>query len=97
MAELSRRALIKATGAVGAAILPATLPLDIAKAEDHDAAAQAAAPSAGAVHPPQAPPTTYVFFNTEEAAFIESAVARLIPAGQDTPAALEAAGPTYID
>jgi gluconate 2-dehydrogenase gamma chain len=97
MAELSRRALIKATGAVGAAMLPAALPLDIAKAQGHDAATHAAAPSAGAAQPPRAAPTTYVFFNTEEAAFIEAAVARLIPADHEWPGALEAAVPNYID
>src|SRR6202035_5830081 len=56
-----------------------------------------AAPSASAAQPPRAAPTTYVFFNTEEAAFIEAAVARLIPADREWPGALEAAVPNYID
>jgi len=43
------------------------------------------------------PPITYVFFSTEEAAFIEAAVSRLIPADEQWPGALEAAVPNYID
>jgi gluconate 2-dehydrogenase gamma chain len=40
--------------------------------------------------------TNYVFFNREEAQFIEAAVARLIPTDQD-PGAIEAGVPNYID
>jgi gluconate 2-dehydrogenase gamma chain len=39
----------------------------------------------------------YVFFTAGEAAFIEAAVARLIPADDTGPGALEAEVPTYID
>jgi gluconate 2-dehydrogenase gamma chain len=39
----------------------------------------------------------YVFLNGEEAAFIEAAVARLIPADDKWGGAIEAAVPTYID
>jgi gluconate 2-dehydrogenase gamma chain len=39
----------------------------------------------------------YSFFNPDEASFIEAAVARLIPADETGPGALEAAVPTYID
>lgn len=39
----------------------------------------------------------YVFFTADEAAFVEAAVARLIPADDTGPGALEAAVPTYID
>jgi gluconate 2-dehydrogenase gamma chain len=39
----------------------------------------------------------YVFLTAGEAAFIEAAVARLIPADDIGPGALEAAVPTYID
>ena len=41
--------------------------------------------------------TTYLFLNQEEAAFIEAAVARLIPADDKWPGALEAGVPNYID
>lgn len=93
MADMSRRTIIKATGAIGAAMLPAGLASEIAKAGEHVAASSAATPSV----PHQAPATTYLFFNSEEAAFIEAAVARLIPADEKWPGALEAAVPNYID
>jgi len=44
-----------------------------------------------------APPTTYLFLNADEAAFIEAAVARLIPADDKWGGALEAGVPNYID
>jgi gluconate 2-dehydrogenase gamma chain len=40
---------------------------------------------------------TYLFFNTEEAAFVEAAVARLIPADDKWPGAIEAGVPSFID
>ncbi len=54
-------------------------------------------PSGAASAAPNAPPITYIFLNREEAAFIESAVARLIPADATWPGALEAGVPNYID
>src|SRR6202167_2575792 len=42
-------------------------------------------------------PITYIFLNRDEAAFIESAVSRLIPADAKWPGALEAGVPNYID
>jgi gluconate 2-dehydrogenase gamma chain len=44
-----------------------------------------------------ASPISYVFLNREEAAFIESAVSRLIPPDTKWPGALEAGVPNYID
>jgi len=44
-----------------------------------------------------APAQAYVFFNPAEAAFIEAAVARLIPRDETGPGALEAGVPNYID
>jgi gluconate 2-dehydrogenase gamma chain len=41
--------------------------------------------------------TPYTFFNASEAAFVEAAVARLIPADDLGPGALEAGVPSYID
>lgn len=41
--------------------------------------------------------TRYAFFNADEAAFVESAVARLIPADALGPGALEADVPVFID
>jgi gluconate 2-dehydrogenase gamma chain len=54
--------------------------------------------SAGAPRPaPGAPSITYLFLNHEEAAFIESAVSRLIPADAKWPGALEAGVSNFID
>ncbi|HEX2199337.1 MAG TPA: gluconate 2-dehydrogenase subunit 3 family protein [Burkholderiales bacterium] len=47
--------------------------------------------------PAQAPTPTYAFFNAREAAFIEAAVARLIPKDELGPGALEAGVPQFID
>jgi gluconate 2-dehydrogenase gamma chain len=44
-----------------------------------------------------APPKAYVFFNPAEAAFIEAAVARLIPKDETGPGAAETGVPEYID
>jgi len=76
MAELSRRAIFKAVGAVGAAILPT--------------AGTAATPTVAVSR-------TYLFLNSVEAAFIEAAVARLLPADDEWPGAFEAGVPNYID
>jgi len=94
MTEVSRRALIKATGVIGAAMLPASAAVETANAKA-PAAAKPAATSSFCATP--APQTTYVFFNSEEAAFIEAAVTRLIPADEEWPGALEACAPSYID
>jgi len=94
MSEVSRRTLIKATGAIGAAILPAGPAFETANvATPAGAIPAAASPICAAA----AAATIYVFFNSEEAAFIEAAVARLIPADEEWPGALEACVPNYID
>ncbi len=89
MTDLTRRFMLKATGAIGASMLSAG---SSAAAPGLDASPSGAARAAA-----NAPPTTYVFLNREEAAFIESAVARLIPADTKWPGALEAGVPNYID
>ena len=94
MTEVSRRVLIKATGMIGAAMLPAGATIETADAKPAAAPIAAAAQSICAV---AAPSIAYVFFNSEEAAFIEGAVARLIPADEEWPGALEACVPNYID
>jgi gluconate 2-dehydrogenase gamma chain len=105
MIDISRRTLIKGTGAVGAAMLPIAAAPNEASAQQqggHDAAAPP--PSADPhAHAPStdthasAPQTTYLFFNADEAAFIEAAVARLIPKDEQWGGALEAGVPNYID
>src|SRR5947209_20141999 len=58
----------------------------------------AGGPAHGADSPKAArAPQAYVFFNPAEAAFIEAAVARLIPSDDTGPGAIEAGVPEYID
>jgi gluconate 2-dehydrogenase gamma chain len=90
--DLTRRFMLKATGAIGASMLSAGGGAAAAAAEGSDASASGVAHAV-----PNAAPTTYVFLNREEAAFIERAVARLIPADAKWPGALEAGVPNYID
>src|SRR5262245_53854358 len=101
MTELSRRTLIKATGAVGASMLPAAVGSDRASAHDHRHGAPLPSGSMVVAQAPQAAPpaqpSPYLFFNTDEAAFVEAAVARLIPADDKWPGAREAGVPNYID
>src|SRR5580700_12075705 len=102
MPDVSRRALIKAT-AVGAAMLPGGLGRDTASAQDHTHGQNApqspsqANPAHGAHTAAQDPSATYLFLNDEEAALIVAAVARLIPADDRWPGAVEAGVPNYID
>jgi gluconate 2-dehydrogenase gamma chain len=98
MAKLSRRELIKATGAIGATILPTALVTDTASAQQHDHASPVpSSPAGAAAVAPPTPTTAYLFFNNEEAAFIEAAVARLIPKDDQWAGAIEAGVPNYID
>jgi gluconate 2-dehydrogenase gamma chain len=94
MARVSRRAMIKAVG--GWLLTTAGLAFKVAKADAHSRAATAALGrrNAGSNDPP---PTTYIFFNPDEAAFVEAAVSRLIPADEEWPGALEAGVPNYMD
>src|SRR4030081_3441401 len=61
------------------------------------AALPAALPLASHAQGAQPPARAYLFFNPAEAAFIEAAVARLIPKDEAGPGALEAGVPEYID
>jgi gluconate 2-dehydrogenase gamma chain len=86
---------MKVTGALGTSIVPAALVPDAASAQqDH---AHAAAPAQSSPDSSPAKFTTYLFFNAEEAAFMEAAVARLIPKDEQWGGALEASVPNYID
>jgi gluconate 2-dehydrogenase gamma chain len=100
MADLSRRMLIKVTGrAIGASMLPVALAPDTASAQGRDVPPllSPANPLAAARAPAPVRPTTYLFLNNEEAAFIAAAVARLIPADEQWPGGVEAGVPNYID
>jgi gluconate 2-dehydrogenase gamma chain len=92
MADLSRRALFRSAGIGAAATLTPALLQSCGQqqgATDSQSGGQSARASA-----PNAP---YIFFNAREAAFVESAVARLIPADPQWGGALEAGVPNYID
>jgi gluconate 2-dehydrogenase gamma chain len=90
MAQVSRRIFLKVTGA--AAFTPAATQ---AVAPQDAAASGSGTSSSGTGGSPQ--PGGYRFFNANEAAFIEAAVARLIPPDEVGPSALEAGVPSYID
>ena len=92
MADLTRRFMLKATGAMGASLLSLRGGSAAAAEQGLDASAPRAARAAR-----NASPAIYLFLNLEEAAFIESAVERLIPADTQWPGALEAGVPNYID
>ena len=78
MPSISRRSVLKLTGALGATAALSNQP----------------APAAGAA---DGTPRNYRFFNTEEGAFVEAAVARLIPADEEWGGAIEAGVPNYMD
>jgi gluconate 2-dehydrogenase gamma chain len=89
MDKFSRRRFVATVGAASVAPAAALLP---------------GAPAAAAAQTP-APPTSsadsarpvYLFFNLAEAAFIEAACERLIPADASGPGALEAGVANYLD
>lgn len=91
MSAISRRELLARVGLAGlsAVVIP--------KAHAEEAAYSEHENRNGDRTPGSEPDeTNYVFFNREEAQFIEAAVARLIPTDQD-PGAIEAGVPNYID
>jgi gluconate 2-dehydrogenase gamma chain len=96
-AGISRRALIKTSGAIGASVLPVGLDVHVALAQEHKATPGPLNSSTSSSLPSPSQSTTYLFFNTEEAAFINAAVARLIPADDTWPGALEAGVANYLD
>jgi gluconate 2-dehydrogenase gamma chain len=102
MVDISRRTMMKAAGVIGAVGSMTILPLTVApvggSAQEPDAQ-KALSPESGVFcrEPGAAQQQTYLFFNSEEAAFIEAAVARLIPKDDEWGGALEADVPNYID
>ena len=96
MGGLSRRTIIKA-GAAAASMLPVGLaPNESPAQEPPRTPARSGAPSAPHFGS-RAQSTTCLFLNDEEVAFIQAAVARLIPADDQWPGAVEAGVPNYID
>ena len=99
MTDLSRRVLFRAAGAAtalpGAAAAQARPPTEAPRPHEYSHAHRA--PSAArAAAAPQAP-LPFRFFNPAEAAFVEAAVDRLIPADNQWPGAVWAGVPHYID
>jgi gluconate 2-dehydrogenase gamma chain len=90
MKKVTRRAFVTAVGA--ASVMPAaSLMLG------SSALAASAAGSGVAKKAESSVKATYLFFNASEAAFIEAACERLIPATDDGVGALDAGVPTYLD
>jgi gluconate 2-dehydrogenase gamma chain len=80
-----RRRFLKSVGAIGAAGVPATvIPIQVSGAEPH-------------AHPGKAKADKYMFFSAAEVAFVDAAVARLIPADELGPGAKEAGVTYFID
>lgn len=87
MQTFTRRSVLGAVGAVGATVaLPAAGLLS-----RREAPAIACATASPTVAP------AYVFFDGMEAAFIEAACDRLIPADDGSPGALDVGAPRYLD
>jgi gluconate 2-dehydrogenase gamma chain len=86
-----RRAFLKSLGTVGATGVAAMVSGDaVAKPQT--------APSPAAAPPPPAPaPHAYTFLSPPEAAFVEAAVDRLIPADDLTPGGTDCGVATFID
>jgi gluconate 2-dehydrogenase gamma chain len=85
--------MIQGTGVIGATMLP--IAGSAHESGGHNGASSPP-PAAADFRSAQQQPT-YLFFNAEEAAFIEAAVARLIPKDDEWGGALEAGVANYID
>lgn len=83
--DANRRSFMKALGVAGAAGLVAP----------NTAAADAAAPATAA--PTVAPTVAYVFFNSVEAAWVEAAVNRMVPADELGPGGVDLGIAAFID
>ena len=85
MSRISRRSLVKTAGVIGAAALspPALAQRAETARSDHPRHVAQVAPAPAPQRAREQP--IYIFFNADEAAFIESALARLIPADDRWP------------
>ncbi|WP_210168518.1 gluconate 2-dehydrogenase subunit 3 family protein [Bradyrhizobium tropiciagri] len=90
--DISRRTLIHGTGVIGATMLPIASPAQEGGGHNDASSTPSTAADARAAQQP-----TYLFFNSEEATFIEAAIARLIPKDDRWGGALEAGVANYID
>ena len=92
MEKINRRSFLKAAGAAAVSAS--------AVAEAHAAKTKNETSHHAAANGPQASqnnPQNYTFFNTEEAAFIESAIDRLIPSDDVGPGAIDAGVQFFLD
>lgn len=87
MHEVSRRSLLRSS-----TVLAATAAAQAVEDEAH-----AAAPVPTGAGSTTATPAAYLFLNADEVAFVEAAIARLIPNEPEWPGALEADVAVYID
>ncbi len=86
-----RRAFLKSLGTVGATSVVAAV------SSDAGAEPQAASPAATPATSAAATPHAYTFLSPPEAAFVESAVDRLIPSDDLTPGGTDCGVATFID
>jgi len=94
MTDKNRRDFLKTVGTVGATGIAAA----VTTVEPVDAQAAAAAPGAAAAKTAATPVShAYTFLTAPEAAFIEAAVDRLIPADDLTPGGTDCGVATFID
>jgi gluconate 2-dehydrogenase gamma chain len=87
MNKVTRRSFVTTVGA--ATVVPAAT---LMSSPDLGAAPAAKAPTEASLVKP-----TYLFFNADEALFIEAACERLIPADESGPGAIGAGVPNYLD
>src|SRR5580693_5846491 len=88
MSKVTRRSFVTTVGA--ATVIPATVLM-----QTPDPVTAAPAKTVSIETSPVKP--TYLFFNSDEALFIEAACERLIPADESGPGALGAGVPNYLD
>jgi gluconate 2-dehydrogenase gamma chain len=91
MSNLSRRSFVKSIGATSLATAAPLAATPLLAAAD----ATGSHPPAPITHDHDQP--LYLFFNVDEAAFIEAACERLIPGDDVGPGALDAGVPNYLD
>jgi gluconate 2-dehydrogenase gamma chain len=95
MAKVTRRSFVTTVGAAGVASAAALRTARAAAAGGGVSAANGGAPATAKISSGATP--VYLFFNADEARFIEAACERLIPADEFGPGALLAAVPNYLD
>jgi gluconate 2-dehydrogenase gamma chain len=96
MSKISRRELLAGLAGLAIASNPQARAANAIHSEHESRNKEATGASGSAEPEPEQGEIQYVFFNREEAQFIEAAVARLIPIDEH-PGAIEAGVPNYLD